>query len=47
MYAKMRTSLSVAALLVVSAAALMALSAVASADDVSDRPVECLPLLNP
>jgi hypothetical protein len=35
MYAKLKTSLSVAALLAFSAAALMALSAVASADEVS------------
>ncbi len=47
MYAKLRTSLSVAALLAVSAAALMALSAVASADDASGRqwdPAELLPM---
>ena len=41
MYAKWRTRLSVAALLAFSAAALMALSAVASADEASNTHLEC------
>lgn len=40
MYAKWRTRLSVAALLAFSAAALMALSAVASADEASNTQLE-------